>query len=103
MRATVGLREAVCREHSPWLVGDHELRTCLEGGDCLRCYSAGPEDPHIVPMDCFMASWSARPAWILPPSRVALTNVSDAGVKEFERRNPKCDLSVPSWSEAIKR
>ena len=35
--------------------------------------------------------------------RVAGPNVSDAGEKEFERRNPKCDLSVPSWSEAIKR
>jgi hypothetical protein len=31
------------------------------------------------------------------------TNVSNAGRKEFERRNPKCNLSVPLWSEAIKR
>ena len=29
--------------------------------------------------------------------RVAGTNVSDAGEKEFKRRNPKCDLSVPPW------
>ena len=34
---------------------------------------------------------------------VAGTHVSDAGVKEFIQRNPKCDLSVPSWSEAIRR
>ncbi len=34
---------------------------------------------------------------------VAGTHVSDAGVKEFKQKNPKCDLSVPSWSEAIKR
>jgi hypothetical protein len=25
------------------------------------------------------------------------TNISKAGVKEFERRNPKCDLFVPFW------
>jgi hypothetical protein len=30
-------------------------------------------------------------------------NVSDAGKWEFERRNPKCELSGPTWSEAIKR
>ena len=34
---------------------------------------------------------------------VAGTHVSDAGVKEFNQTNPKCDLSVPSWREAIKR
>ena len=35
--------------------------------------------------------------------RVAFTNVSDVGEKEFKRRNPKCDLWVPSWREVIKR
>jgi Leucine-rich repeat (LRR) protein len=34
---------------------------------------------------------------------VAGTHVTDAGVKDSRQRNPKCDLSVPSWSDAIKR
>ena len=34
--------------------------------------------------------------------RVVSTNVSDAGEKEFERRNPKCDVSgSPTWYGAI--
>ena len=34
---------------------------------------------------------------------VSDTKVSDAGKKEFQRRNPKCELSVPPWQYAIKR
>jgi Leucine-rich repeat (LRR) protein len=35
--------------------------------------------------------------------RVWSPDISDAGEKEFERRNPKCDLSGPTWRDAIKR
>jgi hypothetical protein len=35
--------------------------------------------------------------------RVAGTAVSSTAEKEFVRRNPNCDLSVPSWPEAIQR
>jgi hypothetical protein len=35
--------------------------------------------------------------------RVAGPNLSDAGEKAFERRNPKCELSDPTWRDAIKR
>jgi hypothetical protein len=47
-----------------------------------------------------LVEFSAIPG--LAHLRVADTIGLEAGRNEFKRRNPKCDLSVPSWSEAIK-
>ena len=51
--------------------------------------------------DTGLMEFSAVPG--LAHLRVAGPTVSDAGKKAFERRNPKCDLSGPTWYDAIKR